>query len=394
MARTSRPHRVRPGRAARRVRAVNPSNLRGLARDVRPLWLAPGRLGLFRITDGHLFEIDRDTWEMFAALSRGEEPGPEAAEVLATARASGLLVETASAHPVLPSLPPPAAPYLRYLNLQLTHRCHLRCAHCYHGSALDLGISLDTELVLATLRTFAELGGLVVAFSGGEPSLHPDFWRLNAALPGLGLRAELFTNGLGIPPARVPELAFHRVRVSLDGLAPGHEALRGRGSFAPALRFARAVRDAGRALEVSTMLHTANRDELLGLEELVRDQLHAAAWRVGSPFPRGHWKDSTARLGLDEAATGQLSARFPGYGDAGFVSDDRPACDAEMLTIDADGSVGSCAMLPETFRWSLTTTPLAHIWTERSAVLSGEGVQSLACRARCFDPGSDRGLPV
>lgn len=359
-----------------------------LAKDIRPTWLQPGRLALFRVSDGDVFEIDQDTWETLATVHRGDSPTAEAAQTLTAAREYGILVDPERGHVLFPPLPPEQAPYLRYLNLQITHRCHLRCAHCYHGEALAQATTLDAALLLDTLVEFVELGGLAIAITGGEPTLHPEFWSINALLPGLGLRRELFTNGLGVAPDRVPELGFHRIRVSIDGLEGGHEAVRGAGTFRRTLEFAHAVAESGHELEVATMLHAANRLELADLEHLVQDELQATAWRVGRPFLRGNWSESAARLALAPDEAQALAERFPGFGSPGFVSDDRPACDSEMLTIDADGSVGSCAMLPGTFSWSLADERLSAIWATRGAAIESLDVGTLACRARCLEEPS------
>ena len=370
-----------------------PSSLRPLrlARTMRPTWVAPGRPALYRVTDGEVFEIDQEAWEALARVHRGGEVSRAARELVETAMAARILAPPEQGHDELPSLPEEAPPYLRYLNLQITHRCPLRCAHCYHGEALGDGATLPAATVLEAVSDFADLGGLACTLTGGEPTQHPDFWALNQALPELGVRVELFTSGLGIPAARVPELRFHRVRVSLDGLTAGHERLRGRGTFAPTLRFARAVRQAGLDLVVSTQLHAANVEELDGLEELVRIDLGASDWRVGAPFVQGNWRSAAAPLALPEGEVGRLRSRFA-YGRRGFVSEAPSACDAEMLTVDADGSVGSCAMLGESFSWSLHRTPLRELWPARVAALARTAVDSLRCRARCREAPLDQAV--
>lgn len=353
-----------------------------LAQGLLPVRLGPDRPGLYRIADGAMFELDPEALATLAAVHAGQPPPPGGEALVAEAERLGLMLPPDRPAPPFPALPAPEVVPLHYLNLQITHRCPLRCRHCYHGSSLDAGRELPTRLVLRTLEDFAALGGLAYTIGGGEPGLHPGFWEINATVGALGRRAILLTSGLGIPPARAARLAFHAVRISLDGTQTGHELLRGKGTFAPTIRFALAVRDAGLALEVSTMLHLGSRHELPSLEELVRDELRARAWRVGTPFPRGAWSEAASSLALDPAAAADLAARFPGYGPAAWVAEDRPACDAQLLTVDADGTVGTCAMLPPLPGADLHVRDLSAIHRDRTGMLDRIPAGTLACRAR------------
>jgi len=57
----------------------------------------------------------------------------------------------------------------------LTDACHLACPHCYNASAPAGRGSLSTGAIFDILDQLAAAGTLHLAFTGGEPCLHPDF---------------------------------------------------------------------------------------------------------------------------------------------------------------------------------------------------------------------------
>jgi len=69
----------------------------------------------------------------------------------------------------------------------------------------------------------AELGTSVVAFSGGEPMLHPDLDALIAHIRARGMMAGLITNGYFLVPTRIEELnaaGLDFLQISIDNVEP------------------------------------------------------------------------------------------------------------------------------------------------------------------------------
>lgn len=87
------------------------------------------------------------------------------------------------------------------LNLEITRRCQLKCAHCLRGDAQD--VDMSKEVIDSILDQCA--GIFEVFFSGGEPTLNIDVMdyflkevqRRNIPLGKLGF----ITNGISIPDA-------------------------------------------------------------------------------------------------------------------------------------------------------------------------------------------------
>ncbi|MBR3318812.1 MAG: radical SAM protein [Atopobiaceae bacterium] len=130
---------------------------------------------------------------------------------------------------------------LHFLQWHITHRCNLRCAHCYQK---DYTENMDEELLWEGLEKYvrylmiAQLPGQV-NLTGGEPLMHHAFWDLAERIVCAGLRLGVLTNGTMINEEYARRLAMLRpvfVQVSLDGVRDTHNRIRGEGSFERALR--------------------------------------------------------------------------------------------------------------------------------------------------------------
>lgn len=103
--------------------------------------------------------------------------------------------------------------------LEITERCNLTCPTCYAGSSPDRGAHRSLEEVEAMLRTIVANEGEpdIVQISGGEPTLHPQFFDILDRVKKSPVRhLMLNTNGLRLAqdPAFVERLASY---------APGFE---------------------------------------------------------------------------------------------------------------------------------------------------------------------------
>ncbi len=157
-------------------------------------------------------------------------------------------------HPPPVATPPEVAfARLETLWFHLGSRCNLACTGCYVESSPH-----NDRLVFISFETFRSFldegrgfGSLRrVGFTGGEPFLNPDLEAMLAHALGAGLEALLLTNGLAPFRRALPwleRLASRHpgritIRISLDAPeATAHEALRGKGTFAPALAALRAL---------------------------------------------------------------------------------------------------------------------------------------------------------
>jgi MoaA/NifB/PqqE/SkfB family radical SAM enzyme len=100
-------------------------------------------------------------------------------------------------------------------------RCNIDCGYCNEYDKVSQPV--DTAAMFSRIDKLAELGTSVVAFSGGEPMLHPDLDRLIAHVRHHGMIAGLITNGYLLSPKRIKALntaGLDYLQISIDNVEP------------------------------------------------------------------------------------------------------------------------------------------------------------------------------
>lgn len=112
-----------------------------------------------------------------------------------------------------------------------THRCNLKCAHCYLDAQKALPNELDTGEAKRLVEELADAGVVIIAFSGGEPLMRKDFFEVAEHARKNGIYVALATNGTLITPevaAMIQGAGIEYVEISVDGRdAESHDAIRG-----------------------------------------------------------------------------------------------------------------------------------------------------------------------
>lgn len=198
------------------------------------------------------------------------------------------------------------------VQVHLNRRCNLACAHCYSASGPRETEELPAPDLIRFLAEVADQGYGVVAFSGGEPFLYPDFVPVLEAAKKFGLRRLAVTNGTVLTGARTAALALlDLVAVSVDGREGLHNRIRrSPTAFARMLKGLEAVRAAGLPFGIA---HTVTRGSLADLPWMAEFAAEQGA-RVLQFHPLGMVgaaKDMTgADAGLDGAPLdGEILAR-------------------------------------------------------------------------------------
>ncbi|MFI9204056.1 radical SAM protein [Streptomyces sp. NPDC053048] len=90
-----------------------------------------------------------------------------------------------------------------FLWLDLTRQCQLSCSHCYNESGpKGTHGTMTREDWISALDQAAGYGVTDVQFIGGEPTMHPDFSELVDHALTIGLRVEVYSNLVHVPPKR------------------------------------------------------------------------------------------------------------------------------------------------------------------------------------------------
>ncbi|UGQ14345.1 radical SAM protein [Yinghuangia sp. ASG 101] len=123
-----------------------------------------------------------------------------------------------------------------FLFLYITHKCSLRCEHCYMGDRLDNEIRMSpgkVEEILSGLRV--AYGQYKVYLLGGEPTTHPELDAILDVCKAQGYKTVITSNGL--IPSRVWPVLDDRLdsfSFSMDGAQQAtHESMRGPNTWLP-----------------------------------------------------------------------------------------------------------------------------------------------------------------
>jgi len=137
----------------------------------------------------------------------------------------------------------------RVLMIDITYDCNLSCLTCQVPTIGKTIYKNRPPLKLADFATlfrdFKRLGGTVLALSGGEPFLHPEFGSILAIGKEMGFRIEVFSNHTVMNEKNAQYVSDYvdRITLSLDGpSAEVHDAIRGKGAFRRALKGRKTLR--------------------------------------------------------------------------------------------------------------------------------------------------------
>jgi MoaA/NifB/PqqE/SkfB family radical SAM enzyme len=100
-------------------------------------------------------------------------------------------------------------------------RCNIDCGYCNEYDKVSPPVPADA--LRHRIDKLAALGTSVVAFSGGEPMLHPELNDLIRHIRARGMMAGLITNGYFLVPKRIEELneaGLDFLQISIDNVEP------------------------------------------------------------------------------------------------------------------------------------------------------------------------------
>jgi MoaA/NifB/PqqE/SkfB family radical SAM enzyme len=144
-----------------------------------------------------------------------------------------------------------------YVAWQVTNECNLACLHCIEESGPGKAFrdELNEEQIFNVLEQFMQHEIPYLSFSGGEPMVHPLFFKMVEYVCSRDGQLKIETNGHYLTPEnceRLKELGVKAVQVSLDGATRStFNRMRVRGDFDRATDGVRNLRAAGVPIEVN-----------------------------------------------------------------------------------------------------------------------------------------------
>lgn len=292
--------------------------------------------------------------------------------------------------------------YPRFVVWELTLACNMRCEHCGSAAGKPRPDELSLDEMLGVCDALGELGCERVTLLGGEPLIHPHWPEVARRIRQNGFRANVITNGWTL---HRPELCdaiaaaeLSIVGISLDGLAPHHDALRRRpGSFERIMRGIALLQQRRVPVAITTVITAQTIDDLPALHDLL-EQKGVRVWQLQIANPLGRLERgdplllSPERLPelLDFVVAKKRAAgplRIDIADNVGYFGAPEEAgirqkpsgkgsvwtgCHAgiQAMGLDANGDVKGCQSLPSTppfIEGNVRQRPLAEIWNDPEA---------------------------
>ncbi len=167
-----------------------------------------------------------------------------------------------------------AGPFLVVWNF--TNMCNLRCKHCYQVADKPSPDELTLEEKLRVIDQLDKAYVAALAFSGGEPTIHPHFLRVAAEAASRGMYISVATNGIAITEdfaKKMKEAGVRYVEISLDSVNPKkHDEFRGvPGAWEKTVRGIKNCVKVGLVTGIATTLTRFNLDEVEDMIEFAQD---------------------------------------------------------------------------------------------------------------------------
>jgi radical SAM protein with 4Fe4S-binding SPASM domain len=300
----------------------------------------------------------------------------------------------------------------------LTPKCNLRCVYCFADASPTEKGELNTAESLAAVESIASVKPRWVFFTGGEPMVRADLFRLAASCRSHGISTGLLTNATLIDGPIVEAIVrgFDSVAISLDSADPAlHDATRGQGSHVRTMRGIELLIREGLTPSINTTVTNVNINDIFNLARLMRD-MGVTQHRLSVHMPVGRGKNDC--LGCDEGQLVGLLGRilsdgawqdlkrespatFQSYLPRRFRPKSQCGLGTNELSVDHLGTVYPCRLLnsiPELAAGNVLENALSSIYHE-SPVLQGcrkisvEDISECrSCAYRYFCGGGCRAL--
>ena len=304
----------------------------------------------------------------------------------------------------------------RRIVIELTNICNLHCSYCLRDEEAlyqTRARFFPIDLLRRILRDAGEAAGVShVSFTGGEPTLHPQFGEILEAVGGEGMRASFVTNGWHFdrlwPALDAHRSALSQVSFSVDGpTRETHDRWRGEGSFDRVIRAFTRCRVGRIPFVVKAVIR---RDTVPQLQDIVllAARMGAQATHFSHVLPTSGDVESESAMSLEERAHAEQEIallrgilKMPVALDVGYANTDpAPPCaplQGSSFSVDYQGRLSLCCNLSG-FRGAAQEPDVIADLNEESFRTAWQRVHRLASEqvarraAALAAPGADRDL--
>ncbi len=172
---------------------------------------------------------------------------------------------------------PPTVPFCseapQVVGVEITGHCQLRCRHCFNLSGPDNLSELPLDVIVRLLDEMQAWGARQIRLSGGEPTYHCQFREIVAACRLREISVVINSHGVYAAPLLeyLRTAPIEQFLISVDGLEPRNDAIRGQGTFRRAVHACQQLQLAGQKVMIGFHVGADNQADLGGLAALAAD---------------------------------------------------------------------------------------------------------------------------
>lgn len=285
----------------------------------------------------------------------------------------------------------------RFISLELTNKCNMKCVHCYSSSKSTNSNFISFEKVKEIIDEASYYGTEFIALGGGEPLLHPDIFDIISYACNKNVEIELVTNGMLLSTENIMKLnksGLRYIQVSLDGNSEDtYFKMRNVGCFNQIIENIKKAKPYFN-ISLATVICKHTYDNIFNIIELA-NKLNVDSYRIlklmetgragdqeGSPLaisnkdmrtfvtelPNYIYKHNiTIPVRIDESVFGNFKQRKIPWLEYGYYG-----CSAGRSTvaIDSEGNVFPCSFLnyKELICGNVNEISLYEIWTKSNVL--------------------------
>lgn len=169
----------------------------------------------------------------------------------------------------------PGAPFQVVWNI--TKKCNMKCIHCYESASTKTKGEISKDQIINGINNMSKAGVTSIAFSGGEPSIHPNIIEFIHTVSDNGMFPAIATNGYTLrdkyKAKEFVDEGLGFVQISLDGINPTtHDSFRKvNGAWERAVESIKNFVDLGIFVEVATTVTEHNIKEIPEMIDFLKD---------------------------------------------------------------------------------------------------------------------------
>lgn len=182
------------------------------------------------------------------------------------------------------------------LQWHITHKCNLRCSHCYQEEYCNDLPYIQLENIFNQYLDFLKKNNFKghINFTGGEPFIYPDIFKLFDLCEKNNISFGVLTNGTLITENEINKIKKYNklsfIQISIDGVESTYDNIRGKGNFKKSFNTLKLLRKNNIQTMVAFTCHKGNFSELKDVIKIVKKNKIDRFW-VDRLIPIGNNKE-------------------------------------------------------------------------------------------------------